>query len=94
MDPIHSDLTEVVYYTGAVGVVFNKQLWEQGKPSQRFFFGHDNDIMCLAIHPNRRFVATGQQKATGSANKPFVCIWDVITCNLLQKLDHDPKERS
>jgi hypothetical protein len=28
--------------------------------SQRFFLGHDDDILCLAIHPDRRRVATGQ----------------------------------
>ena len=87
-------LTEVVYYTGAVGVVFNKEKWEKKRPSQRFFFGHDNDIMCLALHPNRRFVATGQQKNTGPNALPYVCIWDVDTCNMLQKLDHDRSERS
>lgn len=42
---------------------------------QRFFFGHDNDILCLAMHPNRRFVATGQQTAT--SGRPYTCIWDV-----------------
>lgn len=75
-------------------MVFNKEKWEKKRPSQRFFFGHDNDIMCLALHPNRRFVATGQQKNTGPNALPYVCIWDVDTCNMLQKLDHDRSERS
>lgn len=52
---------EVVYYTAALGVVFSKQRWRDGRACQRFFFGHDNDVACLAVHPNRRFVATGQQ---------------------------------
>lgn len=30
-------------------------------PVQKFFFGHDNDITCLALHPGRKWVATGQQ---------------------------------
>lgn len=64
------------------------------RPSQRFFFGHDNDIQCLTLHPNRRFAATGQQKATGHDTVPFVCVWDVDTCNLLQRLDHLEEERS
>lgn len=42
---------------------------------QRFFFGHDNDIQCLTLHPNRRFVATGQQTAT--FGRPYTCIWDI-----------------
>lgn len=62
-----------------------------GKPCQRFFFGHDNDIQCLAIHPNRRFVATGQQIKEGGV--PYACIWDTDTCNQLQRLDHDKDGR-
>lgn len=52
---------EVVYYTAAVGVVYSKDNWRANKPCQRFFFGHNNDIECLNVHPNRRFVVTGQQ---------------------------------
>jgi len=84
----------VVYYTGAVGIVFCKQDFDAGKPCQKFFFGHDNDITCIAIHPSRRYVCTGQQKNTGPDSVPFVCIWDVDNCNLLQRLDHQEEERS
>ncbi len=52
------------------------------------------DVECLAIHPNRRFVATGQQKATGPQNVPFACVWDVDTGNQLQKLDHEDTDRA
>lgn len=45
----------------------------------------------LTLH---RFVATGQQKATGPDEVPYVCIWDVDTCNLMQRLDHDKNERA
>jgi hypothetical protein len=57
-----------------VGVVAH---WLDGSRSmkQRFFFGHDNDIQCLTMHPNRRFVATGQQTATDGM--PYTCIWDI-----------------
>lgn len=67
---------EVVYYAGMLGVVAT---WVDGDMDvgmrQRFFFGHDNDIQCLTIHPNRRFVATGQQTAT--FGRPYTCIWDI-----------------
>lgn len=89
-----AEATECVYFTGAVGVVFDKEAWKKGKQSQRFFFGHTNDIQCLTIHPNRRFVATGQQKDVGKENKPYVCIWDVDTCNQLQRLDHELEDRA
>lgn len=47
-------LAEMVYYTGMVGVVLDKEKFDLGLPCQRFFFGHTNDITALAIHPNRK----------------------------------------
>ncbi|GFR50670.1 hypothetical protein Agub_g12921 [Astrephomene gubernaculifera] len=85
--------TEFVYYTGSVGVVFDKEKYDAGLPCQRFFFGHNNDIQCLAMHPNRKWVATGQQKATGEREVPYVCVWDVDHCMQLQRLDHERDER-
>lgn len=71
-----AEFNEVVYYCGMVGIVAS---WAQNENTfgmkQRFFFGHDNDIQCLAVHPNRRFVATGQQ--TSTEGKPYVCVWDI-----------------
>lgn len=76
----------------------DKAKYDRGEPCQRYFFGHDNDIQCIAIHPNKRWVATGQQKKadtdTELKNPPYVCIWDVDNCNQIQRLDHDTRERS
>lgn len=52
-----------------VGIVYDRD-----KQRQYYFLGHDNDILCLAMHPNRRLVATGQQASTNGF--PYVCIWD------------------
>ncbi|KAG2428966.1 hypothetical protein HXX76_011210 [Chlamydomonas incerta] len=84
---------EFVYYTGSVGIVFDKEKYDAGVPCQRYFFGHNNDIQCLTMHPNRRWVATGQQKATGDMEVPYVCVWDVDQCMQLQRLDHGRDER-
>lgn len=46
---------EIVYHVAAVGVVYNRQ-----QNTQRFYLGHDDDILCLAMHPVRDLVATGQ----------------------------------
>lgn len=83
--------SQVVYYTGMVGIVYSKSDHDLGRNCQKFFFGHDNDIECLAIHPNRQFVATGQQKSTWGP--PYVCVWDVDNCDQLQRLDHSHDER-
>lgn len=45
---------EIVYTTAALGVVLNKK-----SNTQRFFNEHDDDIVCLDIHPNKNIVATG-----------------------------------
>lgn len=39
---------EVVYHVAAVGVVYNRSAH-----SQRFYTGHTDDILCLALHPSQ-----------------------------------------
>lgn len=50
---------EVLYHVAAVGVVYNRQLH-----SQRFYLGHDDDILSLSIHPLKDYAATGQVRQT------------------------------
>uniref|UniRef100_A0A3Q4GGM9 EMAP like 5 n=1 Tax=Neolamprologus brichardi TaxID=32507 RepID=A0A3Q4GGM9_NEOBR len=57
---------EIVYHVAAVGVVYNRQ-----QNTQRFYMGHDDDILCLALHPLKDFVATGQVGRDSSIH-----IWD------------------
>ncbi|XP_047459469.1 echinoderm microtubule-associated protein-like 6 [Mugil cephalus] len=57
---------EVVYFVAGVGVVYNTR-----EHSQRFYLGHNDDIISLALHPERSLVATGQV-----GKDPFVCVWD------------------
>lgn len=39
----------------AVAVVYNRQ-----QHTQRFYLGHDDDILSLTVHPVKDYVATGQ----------------------------------
>lgn len=55
---------EIVYHVAAVGVVYNRQ-----QNTQRFYLGHDDDILCLAIHPLKDYVATGQVGCVFICNK-------------------------
>lgn len=57
---------EIVYHVAAVGVVYNRQ-----QNTQRFYLGHDDDILCLAIHPLKDYVATGQVGSVFTCNKTF-----------------------
>ncbi|GLC44364.1 hypothetical protein PLESTF_000049800 [Pleodorina starrii] len=82
----------LVYYTAAVGVVYDPTTH-----TQRFFQGHDDDIRCLAIHPDRFTVATGQVASSldGSYDDPFVCVWDLrdplgMICRIPFKSDGAP----
>ena len=45
---------QVLYYTSAVGVVY-----DAAENRQRFYVGHEDEISCLALHPDRDTVATG-----------------------------------
>ncbi|XP_074487309.1 echinoderm microtubule-associated protein-like 6 isoform X4 [Sebastes fasciatus] len=57
---------EVVYFVAGVGVVYNTR-----EHTQKFYLGHNDDIISLAIHPDKIQVATGQV-----GKDPFICIWD------------------
>jgi hypothetical protein len=46
---------EIVYHVAAVGIVYNRD-----RHSQKFYLGHTDDILCLANHPAKDIVATGQ----------------------------------
>eukprot|EP01022_Parablepharisma_sp_SALTPOND_P033101 TRINITY_DN88194_c2_g1_i1.p1 TRINITY_DN88194_c2_g1~~TRINITY_DN88194_c2_g1_i1.p1 ORF type:complete len:765 (+),score=75.12 TRINITY_DN88194_c2_g1_i1:175-2295(+) len=76
---------KVVYHVAALGVVLDPKT-----NTQQFFGGgtigsgvtmsanqHDDDIICLSISPDRKYVATGQVGA-----KPTLYIWDTETCKL------------
>ncbi len=69
---------ELVYYAAGVGIVY-----QQASHSQRFFTGHDDDILCLALAPDRATVATGQ-----AGKDPAVIVWDSLGMKQLQRLQH------
>ncbi|KAJ8246474.1 hypothetical protein GJAV_G00268220 [Gymnothorax javanicus] len=60
---------EVVYFVAGVGVVFNTR-----DHTQRFYLGHNDDIISLALHPDRVQVATGQV-----GREPYICVWDTYS---------------
>ncbi|XP_048456948.1 echinoderm microtubule-associated protein-like 6 [Rhincodon typus] len=72
----YTQAAEVVYHVAAVGVIYNRQ-----QHSQRFYLGHDDDILCLAIHPVKDYVATGQV-----GRDPSIHIWDTQTLKCLSLL--------
>lgn len=68
---------KVLYHTAGVGIVLDPVT-----NTQKHFMGHNNDIFCLALHPNGKFVATGQVANGGigvAQRGPRLCIWDADT---------------
>uniref|UniRef100_A0A3P8UFH2 EMAP like 6 n=1 Tax=Cynoglossus semilaevis TaxID=244447 RepID=A0A3P8UFH2_CYNSE len=57
---------EVVYFVAGVGVVYNTR-----DHTQKFYLGHNDDIISLALHPDKVQVATGQV-----GKEPYICVWD------------------
>uniref|UniRef100_A0AAY4A246 Echinoderm microtubule-associated protein-like 5 n=1 Tax=Denticeps clupeoides TaxID=299321 RepID=A0AAY4A246_9TELE len=60
---------EIVYFVAGVGVVYNAR-----EHKQKFYLGHNDDIISLALHPERVLVATGQV-----GKEPYICVWDSYT---------------
>ncbi|XP_034043528.1 echinoderm microtubule-associated protein-like 6 [Thalassophryne amazonica] len=72
---------EVVFHVATVAVVYNRL-----QHSQRFYLGHDDDILSLTLHPLKDYVATGQV-----GRDPAIHVWDIqtLTCLSLLKGHHN-----
>jgi microtubule-associated protein-like 6 len=75
---------KIVYTTAALGVVQDKAATYNTAKTEKivvqdFFDLHQDDIVALAIHPNRNIVATGQMAAQGKAKMVDVFVWDVAS---------------
>jgi microtubule-associated protein-like 6 len=60
---------EIVYHIGAVGMVYNTNENKQLHNTE-----HDDDILCLAVHPEGHTVATGE-----AGKFPKIVLWDANT---------------
>jgi WD40 repeat protein len=61
---------QIVYYTAGVGVVLNS-----AEHRQQHYLGHNEDMTCFAMHPDKCLIATGQRDPKGSET-PCVKVWD------------------
>jgi len=59
----------ITYHIAAVGIVFNTQTHTQIHNTE-----HNNDIICLDVHPDGHMVATGEL-----CKKPVIVLWDAYT---------------
>ena len=65
----YNDAGEIVYTSAAVGIIYDKV-----RHHQKFYIGHDDDVVCMAVDRTGNFVATGQQ-----GKKPAIHVWDSET---------------
>ncbi|XP_043929530.1 echinoderm microtubule-associated protein-like 1 [Protopterus annectens] len=75
---------ETVYFIASVVVLYNVE-----EQLQRHYTGHNDDVKCLAVHPDRITIATGQVAGTSKDGKqlpPHVRVWDSVTLNTLHVL--------
>lgn len=80
---------ELLYFTAGVVV-----LHSLSNNEQRHYTSHTDDIKCLAVHPNRYTVATGQCAGTRPNSQPQVHVWDSVSLTTLRVLGVDVFDRS
>ncbi|XP_069179372.1 echinoderm microtubule-associated protein-like 2 isoform X3 [Procambarus clarkii] len=81
---------EIVYFVAAVVVLYNVE-----DQMQRHYLGHTDDIKCLAMHPNKLLIATGQTAGHDRRDaRPHVRIWDSVSLNTLHIIGISDIERS
>ncbi|ESO09467.1 hypothetical protein HELRODRAFT_97580 [Helobdella robusta] len=81
---------EIVYFIAAVAVLYNVD-----EQTQRHYVGHTDDIKCIAIHPDKVTIATGQVAGHDkSEGKPHVRIWNSITLATLKIIGLGDFERA
>ncbi|XP_051899976.1 echinoderm microtubule-associated protein-like 2 isoform X1 [Pristis pectinata] len=72
---------EIVYFIASAVVLYNVE-----EQLQRHYLGHNDDVKCLAVHPDRVTMATGQVTGTTKDGKqlpPHVRVWDSVSLNTL-----------
>ncbi|XP_072840334.2 echinoderm microtubule-associated protein-like 3 isoform X1 [Pogona vitticeps] len=82
---------ELVYFIACVVVLYHVQ-----RRTQRHYLQHTDCVRCLAVHPDRVRVASGQMAGVdkdGKPLQPFVHIWDSTTLATLQQIGLGSFER-
>ncbi|XP_071079314.1 echinoderm microtubule-associated protein-like 2 isoform X12 [Haliotis cracherodii] len=70
---------ELVYFIAAVVVLYNVE-----ENMQRHYLGHSDDVKCIAVHPDKIRIATGQVAGHDKKEgKPHIRIWDSVSLNTL-----------
>ncbi|XP_068236038.1 echinoderm microtubule-associated protein-like CG42247 [Palaemon carinicauda] len=72
---------ELLYYVAAVAVIMDAT-----DEVQRHYTEHTEDIQCMALHPTRDLVASGQRASRGNKYSAHVRVWSARTLATLHVL--------
>ena len=61
-----------MFTAGSTGVVMDFNTMKQ-----EFFEMHEEDIICMDIHPKKQICATGEKATTGNHKLVAVYVWDI-----------------
>ncbi|XP_027720893.1 echinoderm microtubule-associated protein-like 4 isoform X3 [Vombatus ursinus] len=82
---------EIVYFIASVVVLFNYE-----ERTQRHYLSHTDCVKCLAVHPDKMRIATGQIAGVdkdGRPLQPHVRVWDSVSLATLQVIGLGTFER-
>ncbi|XP_043215504.1 echinoderm microtubule-associated protein-like 2 isoform X3 [Amphibalanus amphitrite] len=80
---------EMIYFVAGVVVLHNAD-----DQTQRHYTGHTDDVKCLAVHPNRFTIASGQCTGSAPDAQAHVRVWDSVSLNTLHVLAGGELDRS
>ncbi|XP_052268743.1 echinoderm microtubule-associated protein-like CG42247 [Dreissena polymorpha] len=61
---------ELVYFVASVVVLYNRE-----RDSQRHYIKHNEEIMCMSLHPNQYLIATGQMHGKEPEHASHIRVW-------------------
>uniref|UniRef100_A0A8D0L4R1 Echinoderm microtubule-associated protein-like 4 n=1 Tax=Sphenodon punctatus TaxID=8508 RepID=A0A8D0L4R1_SPHPU len=82
---------EIVYFIASVVVLFNYE-----ERTQRHYLGHTDCVKCLAVHPDKIRIATGQLAGVdkdGRPLQPHVRVWESVSLTTLHVIGQGTFER-
>ncbi|XP_045451782.1 echinoderm microtubule-associated protein-like 2 [Melitaea cinxia] len=81
---------EIVYFVAAVVVLFNVD-----EQCQRHYTGHTDDVKCIAVHPNKLVIASGQCAGHDRVDaRPHVRVWNSVSLATLAVIGAGHIERA
>lgn len=80
---------KLIYPAASLAVLLDRSSGESNTPEwkQQYFKGHDDDVLCIAMSRDRRYIATGQIASKALKGKASVIVWDALQCRLLSRME-------